>query len=193
MALMLAACGTKKEALPLQTSGNLAKDSVEAQKSKAKVTKEATTVGGAKKPYFAKVQILTEVRTQGECDPGLRKIEEVTEAFVGGVTQDGKMDATEIRQIDSLFNVQLRSIGFDQSNYQFSLVNSQSKSNIPYNLSISPRPNNNVQFKFLNEVVQISLESTPIYTFSATEKRGSCEIQHNVNIFAENAGRFERN
>ena len=89
-------------------------------------------------------------------------------------------------------NVAVELIGFDSGKYVFSVLDGIVPKTVPFEMRVRRTPGQVLELHFLDAVIPMKLLTTPIYTFSATEKRGACTIKHNVNVFAERVGYFKR-
>lgn len=197
---LLSACASKQAAKkqapnPILMSGSKKPGSpveVDALKGPAQIIESSETMGKSSKAYFAKIQILSETLRGPGCEESQKKFEEVMTSFMGKVADDGhlSLEANTNVNVHSLLNVELRTIGFDEMRFQASFLNGKPNIETPYNLAFSVRPNNIVQMRYLDKTAELRLDNTPVYTFTATESRGVCEITHNVNLFAEDSGRY---
>jgi len=171
---------------------DLAKDSLDRTKTPARIQKRTEVIGPAMMPYFAKIQILSEVVAIQGCSGAESLNTVVDEDPVAQLSQDNEIQflGSKPTSLDSVFLVQLSSLGFDQTKYQVSLVNGKSVSPLPYSVSLQALPNNEVELRYLDQSVRLQLNTTPVYTFSAEETRGDCVLQHNINVFGESAGRY---
>lgn len=190
--LLFVGCSSKSPVkVATKSSGNLAKDSVEATKTPAKSSVEGVTQSAKSGlPFFASIQILSESVAQGSCDMSLSLSQQESATFQAHEQEDGGLLVdSRLANLQSIINLQVRSMGFDDVRYKSTLFNNQATPRPPYGISVSLRPSDLVQVKFLDKVVQLKLDATPVYTFSVVESRGSCEITHNLNIFSERSGR----
>ena|GEM_PF-7093531 len=173
-----------------RTGQILAKEAADAVKTPAEMEQESQNVGQMHGSYFAKLQILTESDKSASCTKDQSRVEEKKQGYVGALDASNKLKMNSDQPVHSLFNIQWRAIGFDELRYHFSILNGKVMGTAPYPISVHMRPNHSVELKIFDKAVELKLESTPIYTFTVVEHRGSCEIAHNVNVFAENAGYF---
>jgi len=151
-------------------------------KTPAKVTEagsiESKTEGGV---FFANVRILTETKSDN-CSVSVSKREKKHQDWIA---PSKGLGATAI------FNVQLKSNGFDEASYQFTEIDRPIEGNVsagqqnPYGLKIRWRGAAKIEVQFLDQVERIQLDATPILSFQATEKRDGCKIDHQVNLFAD--------
>lgn len=148
---------------------------------------------GPAKFYYADLQILTETSVDERCSEDVRVTEDLhLKPFVRLNEQD------EIQLSEGMdfkyfaTNVNLEVIGFDQSKYSFSSVDGIVPRSIPFGLRLRRTPGQILELRFLDQVIEMKLLTAPIYTFSATEKRGQCTVTHNVNVFTEKVGYFKK-
>ncbi len=163
--------GNSKEAEPGQVS---------VVKTPARIMEEGSTEPQAGEGLFlANIRILTDTKST-DCNTAVSKRERKSEAFISP-EKDFLGNA--------LFNVQLKSTGFDESSYQFSEVERKAGKEAPrqnpYGLKLRWRGAARVEIQFLDHIQKIQLDSTPILSFQATEKRDGCSVDHQVNLFAD--------
>lgn len=193
----LFACSTKRAGQqapnPVLLSGSKTSSpaAVESIKAPAEVRETSESTGWKGSPYFAHIQILSETVRGSGCSEEQKLVEDALGEFSGRLSDEGVLSVTGSDRVQSLLNIELRSIGFDEGRYQSSFVNGKALGRIPYKIEFSVRPNNVVLMQYLDKSAELRLDNTPVYTFTAKELRGACEITHNVNLFAENSGRYK--
>lgn len=185
-------CSSHKIERPIAGQSDLAKDSLDNTKTPARMKRETQVVGNLSNPYFAGIQILSEVVQKEGCTDAqsLQNMIEEDPVAELSATNQIRLHTNSDSKISSIFNIQLRSLGFDHLRYKLSLVNGSSDTSLPYSISLQALPNGEVEFQYLDQSIRLELNRTPVYTLTAEEKRGDCILQHNVNIFGEKAGRY---
>lgn len=192
--VLLGACSAKQEKSPAlgQTTPRVGAepDQIAQTKAPAELKEKSEQTGSFPKPYFSEIQILTE-SVEGEgCSSDVRRSESLIEEFSARINEEGKLVVGNQKPERFVLNVQLRAIGFDQSQYQFSVVDAAREEALPYGIQMRMRPGGSLELQFLDTTARIRLDRTPVYTFSAVEQRAGCTITHNVNLFSENAGKY---
>jgi len=166
-----------------KTTSKEAKEAEPGQLSLIKTPAKITESGAMERRkedgvFFASIRILTDTKSLN-CDAALARRERVLAEFVS---------PSKEQNAGALFNVELKSTGFDESSYQFTEIEKAgavAAPQNPYGLKIRWRGATKIEVQFLDQVERIQLDATPFLSFPATEKRGSCTIEHQVNLFAE--------
>ncbi len=148
-------------------------------------------LGAPARFYFSELQILTETAPESGCTEEQKKRDDLHEEWKIWLDEAGSLAASEDFKYFGV-NVTLESMGFDASKYYFSVLDGRMPKLNPFNIRLRRTPGQILELTFLDQVVPMKLLTTPIYTFSATEKRGDCVIKHNVNVFTEKVGYFKK-
>lgn len=161
-------------------------------------SEEEPVVESTPELFFTRLQILSEVVEGEACDEGHQRIDEVDEPFVVELVESDAsaelafFEGLQAAPRESVLNVSIRSIGFDELRYRFSVVDEELPVDIAYDIGFDVRPNGLLNFAWAEESRQLRLDRTPIYSFSVEEQRGEeCVVVHNVNVFGEKTGYYE--
>lgn len=189
---MVIACAPKIGPVDSKSSPDREPAQVEATKPPAQV-RERTAVSSSRRPpenqvYFASIQILAQTESENACGDDLRRSEDVIENFVGTLTEDSQVVLSGVDSLDTLFNLSLRTIGFDESRYRFSQWDEGSSGIHPYDVKVLLRPSGDLEIQYLDQSIRFNPTASPISSFQAVERRGGCRINHLVNVYSENAG-----
>lgn len=140
--------------------------------------------------FFAKIQILAQTEAQADCAEDFRRFEDVIEDFWVELLPNGELKKAKKGFSDAYFNVTVRAIGFDESRFRFSLINGEERREMPYQIKFLARPNKEIEIQYFDQSIRLNPEATPVYSFTASENRGPCVIDHTVNIYSEAVGRY---
>jgi len=146
-----------------------------------------------RKIYFADLQIVDETLTEGSCPDDQRITERRQEDFKTEFRADKKVFRKNGKKSVEYYalNLNLQKVGFDTARYSFTVLDGVVPEIAPHNMRVRRNIGNFIHIYYLDEVFKLQLKEAPVYSFTAVEKRGSCTIKHNVNIFAENQGYYE--
>ena len=133
--------------------------------------------------FFASLRILSEV--SGSCPEILKAQDSKVEDFLLSEPVSENTPLPEGFKDAALFNIQLRSIGFDETSYRFSSFESRSSIPTPYRMAVRWRGGSRVEIEFFDQVELFRVDDTPILSFQAQEIRGGCKLTHQVNVWSE--------
>jgi hypothetical protein len=140
--------------------------------------------------YFSDLQILVQTNPLSKCDDVKRLSDGRSDEFSAEVNSDGKF----VRKLGPktvqyyALNVRLQKMGFDEAQYAFSVLDGVVPEWAPHGMRVRRRSGNFIDLYYLGNVFTLQLKQSQVYSFKAVEKRGSCELEHDINIFAENSG-----
>jgi hypothetical protein len=183
--LALGGCSSKKPLPPITPPAV-----VEAPPTISVVTNvlEAPT-----KFYFSDLQMLTETAAEGICPEDQKISGQYIEDWKASLNDESEIEIHTSKDFKFFnVNVTVEVMGFDAAKYSFSALDGVVPGKVPFKMRLRRTPGHVLELEFLDQIVPMKLLTTPIYTFSATEKRGSCTIKHNVNVFTEKVGYFKR-
>jgi hypothetical protein len=179
LAWCLFACSSKQVA-----PGEPGPGPVEAIKKPARLSEEGKTFPvDSSRVFFASLRILSEV--SGSCPETLKTQDSKAENFLVKEPVSSASSLPEGFQDPALFNIQLRSIGFDETSYRFSFFDSRSSLPTPYRLFVRWRGGSRVEIEFFDQVELFRVDDTPILSFQAQEMRSGCRLTHQVNVWSE--------
>ncbi len=149
------------------------------------------TIVQPRRYFFAEFHILAETKTTNNtCQASDRISGDHLNPFSVSVSESKKLlTETPLKRFG--LNIDLELIGFDSSKYQFSSIDGNIPESIPFQIQMRKLPGSIIELSYLNQVTQIKMNGAPVYTFTALETRGTCQLEHNVNIFTDQAGLFE--
>lgn len=153
---------------------------------------ESSQVSGQKpvKFYFSDIQILVQTNPLSKCEGVKRLTDGRSDEFSTAINSDGKF----VRKLGPktvqyyALNVKLQKMGFDEAEYSFSVLDGVVPEWAPHGMRIRRRSGNFLDLYYLGNVFTLQLKQSQVYSFKAVEKRGDCELEHDINIFAENSG-----
>lgn len=190
----LSACAGKSQSIEMSTGGPQATEPAQIQAIKGKTRTDTKSSVEESRPltkaFFAKLQLLSQTETRGNCDAELRQSEDLIQAFDVELSPENSLALGSTPRHRAFFNVTIRAIGFDESRYRFTLVDGVPHDESPYGLQVSARPNNEIEILYLNEVIRFDPKTAPISTFTAIENRNGCDITHTVNVYSEDVGLY---
>ncbi len=164
---------------------------VEGPISEKKSEESDSVLNTQKRVYFAEIQIVTETSLQSACSSENKLTNQLNEPDKLSLNPSQKLVTDEGIHVEKFAaHITLQAIGFDRSRYAFTVIDGKADTTPPFGLSVRQRPGSILELRFLDQVISMKPREAPVYTFSATELRGSCEILHQVNVFAEPAGYF---
>ncbi|MBN8554507.1 MAG: hypothetical protein J0L93_03605 [Deltaproteobacteria bacterium] len=157
----------------------------------SKMKGEHEALGDAKY-YFSDIQIVSETIPEGSCSDDLKLTAQVDEPFKVEINENKELAVNTKSKKVNLYgaNITLQVMGFDQAQYTFSAIDQMIPESIPFGMKLKRIPGNMLLLTFLDQNVEMKLQATPIYTFSATEQRKDCKLVHHVNVFGEKAGYY---
>jgi hypothetical protein len=179
--LLLASCAAKNSVS--ENSSSYAAPAAGAEASQSSVQKPM-------KFYFADLQILVQTNPLSKCDDVKRLSEGRSNEFSAEVNSDGKF----VRKLGPktvqyyALNVKLQKMGFDEAQYAFSVLDGVVPEWAPHGMRVRRRSGNFIDLYYLGNVFTLQLKQSQVYSFKAVEKRGNCDLEHDINIFAENSG-----
>lgn len=142
------------------------------------------------KYYFSELQILVQTNPLNDCSQAKKLEGGRSDNFSVEISPEGRF----VRKLGPktvqyyALNVRFQKMGFDEVQYAFSVLDGVVPDWAPHNLRIRRRPGNFIDVYYLSEVFTLQLSQSQVYSFKTVEKRGSCELEHDINIFAENSG-----
>ena len=145
-----------------------------------------------RKLFFADIHIVAEVKPEGTCADEHRITERVEEGFKVELTEDKRL----LRKLGKksvdyyALNVVFQKLNFDTGRYQFSVLDGVVPDMAPHKFRIRRRPGNILDLYYLDQVFNIQLNQSPVYSFTAKETRGKCELTHTLNVFTEKNGYY---
>jgi hypothetical protein len=144
------------------------------------------------KYYYADVQIVDETIPEGNCAESLKLSDQKDSPSTISLNDRNEIELHPSIKNLRLFgaNVALQVMGFDQAHYSFSVIDQSVPIPLPFKFHLKRIPGNLLELQFLDQVVEMKLTATPIYTFSATEQRKDCKLIHHVNVFGEKPGYY---
>lgn len=198
--LVLSSCASSKKALktqtapvpvPTQSQGSLAENAVEAIKAPAKSSVSRQSNLSLPGLYFSEIKILTETLAGPNCTPE-SAIRIVQSAEFTGQIQERDFIWPQENKPKSVFHVSLRAIGYDTFSTRFTIADGMANLlDLPYQIDVIRLPSSKLRIEFFGSAREIDAAQNPITSFSEVEKRGDCQITHNVNVFAENSQLFD--
>lgn len=143
-------------------------------------------------PHFlySDLQIVTETVPSGNCPETMRLTER--REWPRRITLNERFrlekadEQTEMKS--SAIHTTLQVMGFDSAQYVFDSIDGEIPSEVPFGIKMWRLPGAILQMRFLDQRFQVGLKTAPVFSFSASEKRGLCALTHHVNIFADRAG-----
>jgi hypothetical protein len=179
LSLSLNACASKQASKP--EAGPAPVDLV---KSPAELRVEGETLPvKSNKVFFASLRVLTDVT--GDCPEALKQQDSRLEDFLVSEPLVAESRVPKDFKSASLFNVQLKAIGFDEKSFRFSSWPSRSATPTPYGLQLRWRGSSRVEIEFLDQVELVQLDVTPVLSFQAKEVRDGCALTHQVNVWSD--------
>lgn len=143
--------------------------------------------------YFSQLQILTETTPEGSCADDMKITTQSLEPFKAHLSSEKEIQMVQGADFKFfIVNAKLEVIGFDSAKYAFTAIDGKVPDQIPFGIKLRRTPGHVLEIQFLDQIVQMKLLTTPIYMFSAIERRGSCTVKHNVNVFTEQVGYYKK-
>jgi len=144
------------------------------------------------KIFFSEITILIETKPDDACKEGLfGRSPSSAAGFSVSIADDQHVKSLRPIQRSAL-NVTVEMMGLDKKRIERSLIDHGSLKEGELSLLFRRRPGLGLEVRYLNESLVLRGDASPVYSFSASEDRSGCRVVHNINIFQDRTGLFDR-
>ena len=146
----------------------------------------------AEEVFYSEITVLIETVADVNCKDKVIPITVAsTQPWLASVNDANVLDS-KIPVDRTALNITVEYMGLDSGRIERSLIDHGSLKEGERYLLFRRRPGLALELSYLGESLILRGDATPVYSFTAREKRNECDITHNVNVFQDRSGLFKR-